>query len=262
MSSTTAPRPGDEDVYDDDASTSALTDSRVLEELGDLSEITWGCLHELSRALKVPDADLQGTLAAILELATTTIGGCDAAGLNVFEKGKFIPQVVRGAAPPRLDELQQTTGSGPCIEASREQVVVDIQDMTATNRWPQFARLAVELGVGSMLCLPLWINDRRLGSLSLYGSVQRAFDDQVPKRMALLLSTHAALALADAQRTDKLHRAAMSRDIIGQAKGILMERHRITAEAAFAMLVDASQDTNRKVVAIAEAIATTGQLPT
>jgi AmiR/NasT family two-component response regulator len=58
-----------------------------------------------------------------------------------------------------------------------------------------------------------------------------------------------------------LERAIASRDVIGQAKGILMERHRISADEAFERLKAASQHQNRKLAALAEELADTGQWP-
>jgi len=133
--------------------------------------------------------------------------------------------------------------------------------MSSDTRWPRFARRAVELDVQSMLCLPLWINDRAIGSLSLYAHQPKAFDD-ASRSVAGLFATLAALALGDAQRTDRLRRAMTNRDIIGQAKGILMERHRITADQAFDTLIAASKHFNRKVVDIAQELAETGHLST
>jgi AmiR/NasT family two-component response regulator len=75
-----------------------------------------------------------------------------------------------------------------------------------------------------------------------------------------LFATLAAIALAEAQRTDQLHTALRNRDIIGQAKGILVERHRITADEAFALLSQASQDVNMKLTAVARNLAETGEL--
>jgi AmiR/NasT family two-component response regulator len=51
----------------------------------------------------------------------------------------------------------------------------------------------------------------------------------------------------------------VNRDVIGQAKGILMERFKITSDQAFAVLAKVSQDTNRKVSALAEELARTGR---
>lgn len=231
-----------------------------LHGLGVLSDSQFSALNVLCRALRVPEAELSGTLSAILTSITSAIAGVDHAGLNLLVRGHFEPQATVGSAPEPLDALQQRTGTGPCIDASRDQMGVEIDDMSRDERWPQFAAAAVALGVRSMLCVPLWVDDRRLGSLSLYADAPEAFDATC-KRLAELYATHAAVALLDAQRADQLRRALSSRDVIGQAKGVLMERHRITADAAFAMLTEASKNTNRKVTDIAESIAVTGVVP-
>jgi AmiR/NasT family two-component response regulator len=67
--------------------------------------------------------------------------------------------------------------------------------------------------------------------------------------------------MAGAQRNEQLNRAMGTRDLIGQAKGILMERHKLTADQAFTLLVRASQATHTKLRDIAEQLTTVGQLP-
>ena len=227
--------------------------------LTELDDAAWSCLQQLARALRVDEADREATLTAIARSATSTIDAADAAGINLMNGTKFIPQAVHGEAPPVLDRVQQRTGQGPCIEASRGRCVVEITEMYTDERWPEFTSHAVDLGVRSMLCLPLWIDDRLLGSLSLYAPCPDAFDDTA-RQLAELFATHAALAIGDAQRTERLRRAASNRDTIGQAKGILMERHTMTAEEAYELLVDASQRTNRKVIDLAHELATTGRV--
>jgi len=230
----------------------------VDDELGGLS---LGALDQLSRAVHVPEAGLHDTLVAILTGAVDLLDGVEGAGVNLFVKGQFSPQAVRGDAPPVLDELQQRTGSGPCIDASREQRTIEIADTRTERRWPEFTALAVSLGVWSMLCVPLWIDDRRLGSLSLYGSVPNGRSATMTG-IAGLYATHAALALGDAQRTENLRRALDNRDVIGQAKGILMATRGLLADDAFAVLVTTSQQLNRKLVDVAAELTVTGALPT
>jgi AmiR/NasT family two-component response regulator len=111
-----------------------------------------------------------------------------------------------------------------------------------------------------MLCVPLWIDERSLGALSLYASQVAAFTD-LHERVTILLATFAALALAEAQRANQMHDALDHRDVIGQAKGILMERHSITADAAFGVLSRVSQAENVKLAEIARHLAETGTLP-
>jgi AmiR/NasT family two-component response regulator len=75
-----------------------------------------------------------------------------------------------------------------------------------------------------------------------------------------MFATHAAVALADAQKLDDLKQALANRDVIGQAKGILMERFKLDADQAFSLLTRISQDRNVKVHTLATEIAHTGTL--
>lgn len=238
----------------------ASVDLPDLDGLAVLGEPEFDALKVLSRALHVKEAHLPGTLHAVLTSATSVIRSTRDAGLNLFVSGRLVPQATLGAASRELDDLQQRTGAGPCIEASRDQVTVEIADMAGDSRWPEFAAAATGLGICSMLCVPLSVNDEMLGALSLYGAVPAAFDPSA-KRLAELYATHAALALAEARRTDQLRRALATRDVIGQAKGVLMERHRITSDQAFERLKAASHRLNRKLVDVAETLAATGMLP-
>jgi GAF domain-containing protein len=111
-----------------------------------------------------------------------------------------------------------------------------------------------------MLCVPLWIDERGLGALSLYADQTAAFSEP-HERVTVLLATFAALALAEAQRADQMHDALSNRDVIGQAKGVLMERHGVTAEAAFGVLSRVSQAENLKLTEIARRFVETGTLP-
>jgi GAF domain-containing protein len=226
----------------------------------ELDERLLTSLITLSRAMRVADGDLSETLLAILALACRMVPGAEGAGLNLIVRDKFQPQAVLGDEPHALDMFQQSTGAGPCIDASRDQTIIEIVDTRAEERWPGFGPRAYELGVLSMFCVPLWVDDVRLGSLSLYGMKPSAFDQQT-RNVAELLATHGALALSDAQRAAHLRRALINRDTIGQAKGILMERHRITPDEAFAQLAQASQKLNRKLAEVAESVTLTGEVP-
>lgn len=238
-------------------------DPLPLTELTDLSGLsagTFGAVQFLGRSLRVPGATLEDTLAAMLRATVAAIPGARDAGLNLFVRGRFVPQAVYGQAPPECDALQQRTGVGPCIDSSRDQRTIVVDDMGAETRWPEFVELAASLGIRSMLCVPLWVTDAELGSLSLYADEAGAFGER-ETRAAELVATLGALAIADVDRAENLRRALQNRDVIGQAKGILMERLRITSDQAFAMLSQASQATNRKVAVVAEEFTNTGELP-
>jgi hypothetical protein len=104
------------------------------------------------------------------------------------------------------------------------------------------------------------VSYRDLGALNLYAQHPHAFDNDA-EHIGLLLAGPAAVAMVSALRRHHLRTALTNRDVIGKAKGILMERHKITAEQAFRMLLHHSQTNNRKLHDIAADLADTGQLP-
>jgi GAF domain-containing protein len=217
-------------------------------------------LDILARALHVKDAELQPTLQAIASTAVSMLSPARYAGLTIFSRGELIPRASSGEPPLLLDRLQQKLGDGPCINAARHQSIFRIEDTRQDERWPEFSAEAARLNVRSMLCVPLWADERGLGALSLYGDQAAAFTD-LHERVTTLLATFAALALAEAQRADQMHDALGNRDVIGQAKGILMERHGVTADAAFSVLSRVSQAENMKLAEIARRLVETGKLP-
>ncbi|WP_375489820.1 GAF and ANTAR domain-containing protein [uncultured Jatrophihabitans sp.] len=216
-------------------------------------------LEHLRRALRVRDNDLQSTLDAVAAEAVRMVDAAEFAGVNLFVRGKFLPQATYGVPIAELDAFQLAHGIGPCIDSSRDQKAIVSVSMEVEDRWAEFGPLAARLGVHSALCVPLWVDDNQLGSLSLYGSTKSAFDER-DEAVARLFALHAAIAIADTQRVQNLQAALRNRDVIGQAKGILMERRRMTADQAFDVLAQHSQRTNRKVFEIAEAFVMSGEL--
>lgn len=217
-------------------------------------------LEILARALHVKNAELEPTLEAIASTAVTMLSPARYVGLTILSRGELIPRATIGEPPLLLDRLQQRLGDGPCISAAKHQSVFRIEDTLQDLRWPEFNAEAARLKVRSMLCVPLWIDERGLGALSLYADQAAAFSD-LHERVTILLATFAALALAEAQRADQMYDALGNRDVIGQAKGILMERHGIAADAAFGVLSRVSQAENMKLAEIARRFVETGELP-
>lgn len=227
--------------------------------LDGLGEQAWSVLDDLARSLHVKEARLQPTLDAIVSSAVETIDPAHYAGLIVLVQSVLTPQATAGDPPYALDLLQQRLGDGPCMQAARDQNVITVPDTKLETRWPGFGSSAAGLGVGSMLCVPLRVERRNLGALSLYAARPQAFTDyHLP--LTRLFATHAALALGDAQRTEQLHTALDNRDLIGQAKGILIEREKVTPDEAFRLLSVSSQAANSKLVAVARHLVETGEL--
>jgi GAF domain-containing protein len=156
-----------------------------------------------------------------------------------------------GAVPRTLDRLQEELQQGPCLESIWNLYTVRVEDYENERRWPHFvAAVVAQTPVRSSLSIQLYTNETELGTLNLYSEEAAAFTPEV-KETALTLAAHAAIGLAGARRGDELQSALASRDIIGQAKGIIMERFNLPAGAAFIMLTKLSQESNTPLYEIA-----------
>jgi hypothetical protein len=143
--------------------------------------------------------------------------------------------------------------------------VVTAHDLASgpdTDRWPRFAPTAVRRGYRSILSAQLSTNaEGRHAALNLYSHQPHAFDEQACV-IAGLFATQASLMLYGAERAAGLQHALDTRGVIGQAKGILMERFKINEDEAFEMLITSSQGTNLKLVAVAQWLAGEANAPT
>jgi GAF domain-containing protein len=208
-------------------------------------------LGAAARSLQAENG-LDQTLDAIVRSAADTIPGAVHAGISLVRRRKGIETVAQtGELVLHVDQAQYECGEGPCMDAAWTHDIFCVDDLADDQRWPEFSRRAVELGVRSMLSFQLYVTGDNLGVLNLYAHQPAAFDHEA-EHIGRLFAAHAAVALAGSQREHQLTQALTSRDLIGQAKGILMERNQVPAEHAFAMLVEASQHTNMKLRDIAE----------
>jgi transcriptional regulator with GAF, ATPase, and Fis domain len=217
-------------------------------------------LSDLARSLQ-DEENLDDTLDRIVTAAVGTVPGSEHAGITVVEaRRKVYTRAATDELVRKVDQVQYETAQGPCLDAAYEQRTVRLSDMTSDDRWPGFTEGALFLGVQSMLSFQLYVVRDNLGALNLYSAETDAFDDE-SETVGLLFAAHAAVAMAGARREEHMARAMSMRDVIGQAKGILMERHRLSADQAFALLVRASQRTNTKLTEIARILTETGELP-
>lgn len=219
---------------------------------------SWSAVEHLVRLFRLRSSDEPALVSAVCAESVRLIDPARHAGV-ILALGRRHLEIVAttGPVPQQLDELQQQTGNGPCLAAAESQELIRIEDVTTDRRWPPFATLATDAGVRSMLCLPLHVDTTTFGTLSLYAESPRAFKD-VTESVARVLAVLAAITLSESRGRSNLQRALESRDLIGQAKGIIMQARRVTADEAFALLVRRSQETNTKLVDVAEAVVTTG----
>ena len=193
----------------------------------------------------------EDTLRSIAEAAAVIVPGARWAGISLIEGARVIAYVPTDPAVAKLDELQSELGDGPCISALRDFPTVHIVDMSQDTRWPEFSSLATQLGIGSLLSFQLFVEQDNLGALNLYGGEAGVFaEDSV--EIGTILAQHAAVALAATAKEGQFATALASRDLIGQAKGILMYRENLTGLQAFNLMVKTSQKSNIKLVDLAE----------
>lgn len=218
-------------------------------------------LTQIARMLQQQGGE-QATMDAIVHAAVGTIPGAEHAGImTVLRRSEVSTVATTGELPCEVDQVQLETGQGPCLTALYEKKIVSVPDLEQESRWPLFADRVVKLEVASMLSFQLFVQDEDLGALNLYSSRVHAFDDE-SRHVGSLFAGHAAIALSTAQERRHLGEAVQTRDLIGQAKGILMERHGLDADQAFAALTRVSQLTNTKLRELAEQLTRTGKLPT
>jgi GAF domain-containing protein len=216
---------------------------------------------ELSRTLQ-DEADLGGTLAAMVAAAVDTVPGAEHVSISSVVKRREVRTLAATDDLARsIDQAQYATGQGPCLDSLYEHRTVRLGDLGADTPWPRFAALACELGVRSMLAIQLYVLGEDLGALNMHSTRRDGFDDG-SEQIGLLFAAHAAVALAGARRQEQLSTALTARDVIGQAKGILMERYKISDHDAFRLLVAVSQATNLRLRDVAEQLAATGELAT
>jgi len=205
--------------------------------------------------------DPDDTLLEIVRAAVDLIPGCDEGSISVvLDRRTVTSQAASGELPRVVDALQEEVWQGPCLDAVYEHETVRVADMASETRWPKFAARAHEAGAAGMLSIQLYVEGDNLGALNLFSRRPWAFDDE-SEHVGLLFASHAAIAYAAARQQDKMVRNVATRQLIGRAEGILMERHKVTGDQAFAMLVRASQHSHLKLRDVADRLIHSGDLP-
>ncbi len=213
-------------------------------------------MAELARSVAGPRG-VEAVLAEVTTAAVELLDGGDLAGVLLMAKGgKFESLMGTSDLVYKLDELQEAHGSGPCIEAAVDQLIVRVDDFETESRWPEYSRAVVETGVRSSLSFKLYTGDRTAGALNVFSFRSHAFDGE-QEAIGSVLAAHAAAALVASRQGEQLNSALNTRDVIGQAKGVIMERFNVDAVRAFEMLRELSQSMNTRLVDIAQRVVDT-----
>jgi PAS domain S-box-containing protein len=237
----------------------------VSESTGDVNETELGRLLSLARqdlaAELLPDEEPEVLLVRAVELSLRWIPHASQASVTICHKGgKLRTAAATNEIASQCDQSQIDLAEGPIIEVIADHRLRRIDDLDDDPRWPRFAAHASRLGMRSLLVCELPVLRSGPGTLNLYSDDPHAFTP-IAELVAPVFAARASLALSHADQVFNLRRAVASRQQIGQAVGILMERHKLDEQAAFKRLIAASQQAHMKIRDIAARISQTGEEP-
>jgi hypothetical protein len=210
---------------------------------------------------------LDGVLVRVVEAAVSTLTPCDMASVTGREKDAYRTLASTDEHAIAADQTQYSAHEGPCLDAL-EQAIVHAP-VLPDERWPNLGTAPMAYGGRAIasyrLAAPVGAEmDALAGSLTIYAGMPEAFDDETLE-IGLILAAHASIALRATHEREglelshmHLNEAITSRDVIGQAKGILMERQKISADEAFDILRRSSQRLNLKLREVARRLTESG----
>ena len=209
---------------------------------------------ETARGLaeRLKPADLDATLAQVTAAAVELLPSVQYSSITVLT-----PEGLKTVAPTaelllRLDEEQYRLQEGPCYQAAVETNQIVSSDLRKDERFPRYGAVAVDLGIRSQIGVRLFDARQSNGALNLYSTKVGAFEDV--ESLSALFAHQAGQAIAYAHEIGSLSEAVKSRQLIGQAVGIVMERYSLTDERAFAFLQRLSSHQNVKLRLVAQEI--------
>jgi GAF domain-containing protein len=219
--------------------------------------------------LSLRELSMDNLLQTVAELSKSVLPGNPETSVSLLVKDQPRTVVSTGQLAVALDERQYERGHGPCLHAARTGELTEIPDTRTDRRWPDYLPRAVEAGILSSLSVPLAIDEDEQvsGALNIYARQPDAFDAD-SRSVATRFGPYAAVATGNLyayqstrDMADNLQAALESRAVIDQAKGVLIERYKLTPDQAFQLLAQASMSENRKVRDIADELVRTGELP-
>ncbi|GAA4886374.1 ANTAR domain-containing protein [Actinomycetospora straminea] len=226
-------------------------------------------VHLADALFAVPaDSGVVGVVERVVDAARAIVPGADVVSVVLRNPdGRLDTVAASHDVAFKADALQDEVGEGPSHTAMhRSGVGTSMGHLTGADAsWPTFGRQAAEgLGLGAVLSTGMFPGGEppRFGALNFYSWTSDGLD-AADRDHALVLAAHAATAIAAVQartaaelREAQLREALKSRDVIGQAKGVLMERRGLTSDEAFDLLRRTSQDLNVKLREVAETLVT------
>ena len=231
---------------------------------GASSPRTRAALDEVGHLL-LAEESTQSVLQRVVDLVQRAMPVGVEASITLMRNEQATTAAFTGELARELDEMQYGRGHGPCLDAALGGQVIEILDARDEARWPDYVPTFLEHGALSSIAVPVAAAQLSAG-LNVYAPVAQAFTDD-DRRAVVEFAAYAGAALTNMDALQdarelaaNLQTAMKSRSVIEQAKGILIERHRLSPDEAFRLLPETSMHTNRKVRDLAEQLVRTGEL--
>ncbi|ANR91441.1 GAF and ANTAR domain-containing protein [Mycobacterium avium subsp. avium] len=210
-------------------------------------------MAELARETAAPRS-LDRVLADVTAAAVELISAADVAGVLLVKGSDDFESVAdTDSLVAKLDKLQHDFAEGPCHDAALKQTIVRADDLRDEPRWPRYAPAAVEHGVLSSLSFKLYTAERTAGALNLFSFRPNVWDTEA-ETIGTVFAAHAASAIMAGRHGQQMQSALSTRDRIGQAKGIIMERYGVDELRAFDLLRRLSQESQTKLIDVAQRV--------
>jgi len=210
--------------------------------------------------LVLGEQSMDELLRRIAHLALSVVDAADHVSITLVRDNAPKTVVSTSQLAVTLDQAQYAGNGGPCVTAATTGLTERVDDMRDSSRWPEFTQAAADHGILSSLSTPIPRQQLSRAALNMYAADAQAFDDDAVQ-LAASFAGYAGVALANLHLyestrvlADQLQNALDSRAVIEQAKGVLMAQHHCSADQAFDMLVRLSQQSNRKLREIAQAL--------
>jgi hypothetical protein len=226
-------------------------------------------VHGLHEATSLPTNDdvVDGSLRLMVALARATVGGADGVSVSLRRHGRLSTVAASDQTVLDMDAQQYATGEGPCVDTSVEGRWFHVDSLDTETRWPTFIPRAKALGINAILSSPLVASTVPVGSINIYSRTASAFGPE-EQRLAAVFATEASAVLTDAgldlndeERSARFQDALLTREVIAQAQGVLMERDGIGEDEAYTQLRIHSQRTGQPLHRRAQDVTASARRP-
>jgi GAF domain-containing protein len=230
------------------------------------ADLAQSVFEELGR-LSFAEHSLESFLQQVTDAAARVLPGRPLASVTVIRKRGPSTAAASDPLAVALDEVQYRAGDGPCVEAATTGRPAEVPDTAAERRGTALAATAAEHGFGSVLSHPLPAHEQLSAGLNIYSPRPHATDEHT-RALVARFAAYAAVPVSNmylyrsaVERAEHLQVALDSRIVIDQAKGVLMERFKLTPDQAFQALARISMEHNVRVREVAQRFVESGELP-